>query len=149
MKKLIYILLFTSIFLSCESDEEITYTTPDYISGKWFLKEIGSVNSNNLLVFQPYINDAGCENDNLLLDPSNSFTETNFTATTSGCTNISLNGTYNLNIGARTLTLNYGENQIEQFIVSQLFFEEMLLVAPNDIGVLTYYRYTRNETELQ
>jgi hypothetical protein len=95
MRKILFVFLTFVGLLSCESDDGITYTQPDYLSGKWILKEIGAINQQNVLVYNEYVNDPFCEEkDNLILSNDFTFQQNSFESENTVCQNNQTNGTY-------------------------------------------------------
>lgn len=95
MRKILFVFLTFVGLLSCESDDGITYTQPDYLSGKWILKEIGAINQQNVLVYNEYVNDLFCEEkDNLILSNDFTFQQNSFESENTVCQNNQTNGTY-------------------------------------------------------
>ncbi len=95
MRKILFVFLTFAVLLSCESDDGITYTQPDYLSGKWIVKEIGAINQQNVVVYNEFVNDPFCEEkDNLILSNDFTFQQNSFESENSVCQNSQTNGTY-------------------------------------------------------
>jgi hypothetical protein len=150
MKKIFIILLTITTFLSCESDDGITYVTPDYLSGKWVLDQIGSINAQNVLVYQNYINDEGCEKNNLILNSDGSYEMNDFQLVGLTCENSQQLGSYELN--NNILSLSYideeeeNQNTTDSFtIISLTITEVQISYTENDTEQLVFLKLKKEE----
>ena len=130
MKK--YFLIFLPIFffsLSCEEDDELTFVQENYILGKWFVTEIGTINANNTIVYEDYSNDSECEADNLVLDQDGTYEENDFEFINASCQNEQITGTYILDNNKIVQTYIDGDGQSKQRVLSiiTLTYEEINL----------------------
>ena len=145
MKKIILSLFLLSLFsISCESDDGITYQTPDYLTATWKFNNIGTINAQNVLVYQDYINEATCEADNLRLNADKTFSLNDFTLTGQNCVNESISGTYTLL--NRDLTLIYLVNNIEVktiYSIVSLTNTELVVSTLNDVEQIVFYKLLR------
>jgi hypothetical protein len=146
MKKIILSILIMSVFtISCESsDDDITYKTPDYLSGKWIFKEIGTINAQNVLVYQDYVNEAACEADNLQLNPDKTFSFNDYTTEGIACVNQNFSGSYS--IVNKELILNYTIENIEYediFTIVSLTYDEVTVSGSNDLGEIVFYKLSK------
>ena len=146
MKKIFLSIVFLSLIcLSCESDNDPTYKTPDYISGKWSFVKIGTINPQPVyaVIYQDYQNAANCEKDNLILNTDNTFAVNEFVASGTSCVNTSINGSYTLL--NKDITLSYTVNNVANvklYTIIALTYSE-LTVAENENGVTTFYKLIR------
>lgn len=123
-------LIFLPIFfflLSCEDEEELTFVQENYILGKWFVTEIGTINSNNTIVYEDYINDSECEADNLVLNQEGTYEENDFEFISSSCQNDQITGTYILDNNKIVQTYVDSEGLTKQRVLSiiTLTYEEI------------------------
>ena len=134
MKKVFLIFLPIFFFsLSCEDDDELTFVQENYILGKWFVTEIGTINSNNTIVYEDYINDSECEADNLVLNQEGTYEENDFEFTSSSCQNDQITGTYILDNNKIVQTYIDNEGLTKQRVLSiiTLTYEEINLSYTN------------------
>lgn len=150
MKKLFISLLFISVAsVSCDSEDDgITYTTPDYLSGKWVFSEYGTINDQLYVVYQDYANEATCEADNLELKSDNTFVLSDFSSTLVGtnvvCESEVTNGVFSRE--NRELTLSYTDAGIEYekvFTINALSYNEITLSTVNNLGETEFYKLTK------
>lgn len=145
MKKIILSLIVLSIFsLSCESDDGITYTTPDYISGKWNYNQIGGINENGFVIYESYPNSQTCESDNFVLNTNGTLEINDYTLNGTNCVNAPLAGTYTL--VNKDLTFTYTENNVQVtkvYTIISLTYTEMVIVTPNSLGQSVFYKLKR------
>ncbi len=150
MKKILFSILFLSVVsFSCDSEDDgITYTTPDYLSGRWNFSKIGTINNQNFVIYQNYINETTCEADNLVLRPDNTFALSDFTTvlvgTTPTCESDVINGQFIRQ--NRNLILIYRQNQIDYeitYTINALTYNEITLSTVNNIGETIFYKLTR------
>lgn len=146
MKKIILSILMLSLFtLSCESDDDgITYTTPDYISGKWIFKKIGTVNSQTVLIYQDYPNEATCEADNIVINQDGTFALNDFTTQGTTCVNQGISGNYSLVNKDLTLSYTIENVQYEEVLtIVSLTYDEVTLTGSDDLGQVVFYKLSR------
>jgi hypothetical protein len=146
MKKIILLLLFFSFFLtSCESEEDgITYTTPDYITGKWNFSKIGSINSQSIVIYQDYPNTQTCESDNLILNADGTYEINDFSLQGTNCVSTAQTG--NFILFNKDITVSYTENNIlvtKSYTVISLTYQEMIIVTTNASGQSIFYKLIR------
>jgi len=144
-KLFLYLASLSFILLSCESDNDITYATPDYISGKWVFSKIGTINPQPVysVIYQDYQNDASCDKDNLTLNPDTTFSSNDFAAQGLSCVNTSINGSYTL--VNKDITLSYTQDNvptIETYTITALTYTELTIVG-NQNGTTTFYKLVR------
>ena len=128
MKKVFLTILPIFLFLfSCEEDDELSFVQENYIIGKWFVTEIGTINSNNTIVYEDYINDSECEADNLVLNQEGTYEENDFEFTSSSCQNDQITGTYILDNNKIVQTYIDSEGITKQRVLSiiSLTYEEI------------------------
>ncbi|WP_291118561.1 DUF5004 domain-containing protein [Flavobacterium sp. UBA6135] len=148
MKKIFLILFTISTLLSCESDDGITYTTPDYISGKWVLNQIGSINAQNVLVYQNYINGEGCEKNNYLFNSNGSYEKNEYQLVDAVCQNLQQIGTYEVNSNLIILSYFNEENQnatIDLTIVTLTYTEIQISYTDKDTNELVFLKLKKDE----
>ena len=139
-------LMFLPIFffsLSCEEDEELNFIQENYILGKWFVTEIGTVNSNNTIVYEDYINDSECEEDNLVLNQEGTYEENNFEFISSNCQNDQITGTYILDNNKIVQTYTDSGGQLKQKVLTivALTYEEInLSYTDNEINKIVFLK---------
>jgi hypothetical protein len=145
MKKILLSLLFLSLcFTSCESDDGITYTTPDYISGTWKFDQIGTINNQNFVLYQNYPNSQTCESDNFVLNTNGTLEINDYTLDGTNCVNAPLAGTFTL--VNKDLTFTYTENNVQVtkvYTIISLTYTEMVIVNPNSLGQSVFYKLKR------
>jgi hypothetical protein len=146
MKNIVLSLLFLSFFLiSCESEDNgITYTTPDYITGKWNFSKIGAINSQGNVIYQDYPNTQTCESDNLVLDADGTFEINDFSLQGTNCANAVQSGDYSL--VNKNLTIKYTEASVlvtKVYTILTLTYDEVVVVTTNSLGQLVFYKLTR------
>ena len=147
MKKII-LSIFSLLFLitSCASDDDIVkFVTPDYISGKWFFKEVGTVNGQSVVVYKDYINQETCEQDNLsLVNTDKTFSLSDFMIEGQTCVNKGYTGSFS--IVNRDLKLNYTQenNNIETvYTIVSLTNTDLIISTLNDLGEVTFYKLSK------
>lgn len=139
-------LLFLPIFflsLSCQEDEELTFVQENYILGKWFVTEIGTINANNTIVYEDYISDSECEADNLVLNQDGTYEENDFEFISASCQNNQITGTYILDNNKIVQTYIDGDGQSKQRILSiiTLTYEEInLSYTDSDTSTLVFLK---------
>ena len=147
MKKIIISILFLSIFtISCESDNEIKpYVTPDYITGKWLFKKTGSINAQNVVLYEDYVHAATCEEDNLDLKNGNkTFSLNEYTVTGTNCVNSATTGNFSILNKDLTLTYIVNNNEVKTvFTVVSLTYDELVLSTTNDVNQVVFYKLSR------
>jgi hypothetical protein len=145
MKKIILSLIVLSIFIfSCESDDGITYTTPDYITGKWNFSKIGAINSQGNVIYQDYPNTQTCEQDNLVLNADGTFEINDFSLEGTNCVNAVKSGDYT--IFNKDLTIKYTEASVlvtKVYTILTLTYDEITIVTTNTTGESVFYKLTR------
>lgn len=146
MKKLILsIVCLLLLTTSCESDDSATYTTPDYLSGKWIFKEIGTINSQSVLVYQDYVNQQTCEADNLnLINTDKTFSLNDFMPEGQTCANKGYTGGFS--IVNRDLKLNYTIENIKYedvYSIISLTKTDLIVSTSNDLGIVTFYKLSK------
>lgn len=146
MKKLVLSLLFLSLFLtSCESEDDgITYTTPDYITGKWNFSKIGAINSQGNVIYQDYPNTQTCEQDNLVLNVDGTFEINDFSLEGTSCANTVQSGEYTL--VNKDLTIEYTEATVlvtKLYTIVALSYDEVTIVTTDSMGQALFYKLTR------
>lgn len=108
MKKIFFLFIITlSTFLSsCEEDNGLVdkFEQKNYLIGKWYIKQIGTMNNLNTIVYVNYTNDSTCEGDNYVLTENGTFEENSFEAVGTVCQNFQTNGTYTLDNNILNLT---------------------------------------------
>jgi hypothetical protein len=145
MKKIIVTILFLSLFtLGCESDDDANYTTPDYISGKWFFDKQGTINSQNVVVYQDYVNTPNCEKDNIEFRPDGTYSLNDFEANGTTCVNAVENGNYKLINKDITLTYTEGNVQVKNvFTIVSLTYTDVTIAISNNSGEITFFKLKR------
>lgn len=146
MKKLILsmvcLLLLTT---SCESSDSATYISEDYISGKWVFKEMGTINNLGVVVYQDYINQATCDEDNLNLEnKAKTFSLNNFIKEGQTCVNKGFVGDFS--IVNRDLFLTYTkENTNIETVYSIVSFTktDLIISTSDDLGLVTFYKLSK------
>ena len=146
MKKLILsmvcLLLLTT---SCESNDSATYLSPDFISGKWIFKEVGAINSQSVVVYQEYVNQQNCEEDNLnLLNTDKTFSLNDFMLEGQTCANKGYTGSFS--IVNRDLFLTYTkENTNIESVYSIVSFTktDLIISTSDDLGLVTFYKLSK------
>ena len=146
MKRILLSLLFLSFFLtSCESEDDgITYTTPDYITGKWNFSKIGSINSQSNVIYQDYPNTQTCDSDNLVLNTDGTFEIKDFSLQGTNCVNTVQSGDYTL--VNKDLTIKYTDASVlvtKVYTILTLTYDEVTIVTTNSLGQLVFYKLTR------
>jgi hypothetical protein len=128
MKKVFLTILPIFLFLfSCEGDDELSFVQENYIIGKWFVNEIGTINANNTIVYEDYINDSDCEADHLVLNQEGTYEENDFEFISSSCQNDQITGTYVLDNNKIVKTYVDSEGITKQRVLSiiSLTYEEI------------------------
>lgn len=89
------IIAASSVFISsCERDDDSNFEQANYLVGKWVPVEIGTVNSQNIMLYTPYQNDAACDTDYLSLNADYTFDYADFQEINDICETVSINGSY-------------------------------------------------------
>lgn len=145
MKKLILSLfIFSIVISSCESDNGVTYTTPDYLSGKWNFTKVGNLNAQNSVIYQDYPNTQTCELDNIVFNSNGTYEFNDFSVVSANCVNMVQSGDFT--VFNKDITLSYTEGGIlvtKPYTVIALTYQEMTIVTLNDLGQSVYYKLTR------
>ncbi|HEX8268724.1 MAG TPA: lipocalin family protein [Flavobacterium sp.] len=105
-KSLIYLasgmFCFASL-VSCEGDDDPSYTVPNYLAGNWRLTEIGSLNSQNVLVYTD-VETNGCEFDTVIFGEDYTYDDSDFESVGGNCTETTTTGMYVINNGNIEMT---------------------------------------------
>jgi hypothetical protein len=146
MKRILISLIFISFFLfSCESEDDgITYTTSNYIVGKWNFNKIGSINSQSNVIYEDYPNTQTCEPDNLVFDADGTFEINVFSLQGTNCANTVQSGDYAL--VNKNLTIKYTEASVlvtKVYTILTLTYDEVTVVTTNSLGQSVFYKLTR------
>lgn len=97
MKNIFYIaalVVSTGFVASCEREDDSSFTEPNYLAGKWIPVEMGTVNSQNIMNYMPYENDAECEMDFMVLNENMTFSFSDFEYNGTACETTVLEGDY-------------------------------------------------------
>lgn len=130
MKKvsLIFMSIF-ALFISCDEDDDTTFVQENYLLGKWYVNQIGTINANNTIVYEDYINATDCEHDNLVLNENKTFEENDFEFINSSCQNFQTTGSYEVENNKIVLTYVDSEGVSMEHVLSivTLTYEEINL----------------------
>lgn len=119
MKKVFLIFLSVlPLFISCDDDEDLTFVQENYVLGKWFVNQIGFINENNTIVYEDYINETDCEDDNLTLNQDGTYEENDFEFINSVCQNAQVSGSYTLENNKIILNYINNEGQAKQKVLT-------------------------------
>lgn len=122
---------------SCEDDDTPNYETPNYLLGKWEVRQMGQMSASNIVTYGPVMQPGVCELDNVVFQADQTYTETSFNASGDACTSESTQGSYELVGRDLTLTLADGENTAT---VIALTYETMELSTTDDSGNLVFLK---------
>lgn len=151
MKKINIIVLLAICSLSlnsCEKDTETSFVQKNYLVGKWFATEIGSLNYQGVLSYEPYENNPNCDSDNLILNEDKSFQVNDFEYLNDVCDTFNIDGTYT--VEGNRITLNYTDSEgiavDETRNISSLTFTEMeVSYTDNETNEIVFLKFQREE----
>lgn len=147
--KIVVLLAISSLFLnSCEKEEETNFVQKNYLVGKWVATEIGSLDSQGVLTYEAYENNANCDSDNLILNEDKSFQVNDFEYLNDVCDNFNIDGTYTLE--GNRISLNYTDSEgiavDETRNISILTFTEMeVSYTDNETNEIVFLKFQREE----
>ncbi|HSD15463.1 MAG TPA: hypothetical protein VLB74_12505 [Flavobacterium sp.] len=148
----IFAITVSSIALfSCENDDDTNFVQPNYLAGKWIPVEIGTVDSNNIMLYTPYENDAQCDLDNLLLNGDYSFSNTDFRYNGTTCDSDVTEGTYRKDGKMLVLTTTEEidgvptEVEKSQTLVSLTYDTMEISFTDEDTHELTFVKFSKSE----
>lgn len=144
IKSIIFFALLGIVFNSCDDKEEsVNYIQENYLAGKWIITEEGHMNSQSGIDFAQYVNDATCNNDNIIFNDDMTFATHDFSSVDGSCQDDSVTGSYDrVN---HTLTLTYtvdGEVMHMNYIITKLTATE-LEFNYSDAGELVFLKLTK------
>lgn len=145
MRKLLLLLLFPLIFISCGEDDE-DFVTQNYLVGNWEISQQGTRSPQGVILYTDYVNNTNCK-DNYIFNADFSFESNDYT-TTEPCVSTKITGTYDRL--STFVTLNYtvqvGETQQEQsttLTVISLTYTEAVLAYTNDVNEVVYLKLVK------
>lgn len=137
---------FFILFISCDEDDDITFVQEDFVVGKWTLSQIGAINAQNTIVYEDYVNNTTCEDDNLVFNENDTFEENDFELINSTCQNLQTNGTFE--VINNKIILSYMMNGIEMkqtlTIVTLTYVEITLSYTDSDTNQLVFLKLNKN-----
>jgi len=145
-KRIFYLAAVAIGFLSlssCEENEDNdpTYVIPNYLAGKWELKQTGSLNSRNILSYEDVAINENCEYDNLVFGADNSFSENDYEFG-STCELESLSGVYSLVDG--NIIVNYTDVEEDLVLdVVSLNDTQLEIVYTDEANQLVFLKFTK------
>ncbi len=149
MKKInILFLALTSLFLtSCDEDSETNLIPKNYLAGKWVATEVGTLNAVGALVYTDYVNNAECDNDNIVLNENFTYTANDFEFEDAECVNYNISGTYTLS--GSNLVLKYidefDEEVVETRRITNLTYTEMEINSTDsETNQVVFLKLTKN-----
>jgi len=92
--KLSFALSALILSVSCEKEDDSNFDQKNYLSGKWAPVEMGELDTENILTYLPYENDAECDSDNIVLNENMTFNFSDFQYNGTTCDEFLLEGTY-------------------------------------------------------
>lgn len=140
MKKLSLMAFAASLMFAttaCEDDDTPNYETPNYLLGKWELRQMGQMSASNIVTYGPVMQPGVCELNNIVFEADQSYTETSFEATGDACASESTQGEYEL-VG-RDLKLTMPDGETTATVIA-LTFEAMELSTTDDSGNLVFLK---------
>lgn len=91
----LFLIVASTVFIgSCERDDDANFEEKNYLVGKWVPISIGTVNSQNIMLYTPYQNDAACDSDFLSLNANYTFDYADFQEVGGICETTGINGSY-------------------------------------------------------
>lgn len=149
MKKfnIIFLAVFTLFLSSCEEDSETNLVPKNYLAGKWVPTKMGTLNAIGKIIYVDYVNNAECDNDNLLLNENFTYTANDYEFEGSECVNYNINGSYTLN--GSNLVLKYlndfDEEVVETRRITNLTYTEMEInYTDSETNQIVFLKLTKN-----
>ncbi len=127
---------------SCEDDDTPNYETPNYLLGKWELRQTGQMSASNIVSYGPVQQPGICALDNLVFDADNSYSQTAHEVAGEACNAETTEGTYAL-VG-RDLTLQMGNESVSATVIS-LTFQNMEISTSDADGNLLFLKLRKAE----
>lgn len=150
-KKFIYIalVLIGSLgVVSCDEEDDTTFVSPNYLVGKWNLAQVGTLNSQNVLVYQN-VDNSNCAADSYTFGADYNFTASDFTYDGTTCTEDAGTGTYEIIPG--NLVLEFADEiatdtlpgETRTMTLRSLSDVSLELINSNQAGAITFYKYSK------
>lgn len=147
MKKIsLFVIAVFTLCISCEEDDDTTFVQENYVLGKWSLNQIGFITPQNTILYEDYVNNTECEDDNLVFNENNTFEENDFELVNSACQNLQTTGSFD--VDNNKINLLYTENG-ETFtqtltIVSLTFVDIILSYTDTETNQLVFLKLNKN-----
>lgn len=98
-KILLFTFLIGFLFMACEGEDDSIQTPTNYLLGTWEITEIGGLNANNLLVYEPIETEGPCGFDSFTFQTNDRLIYTEYTSDDDvSCNTYTNNGGYLLDV---------------------------------------------------
>ena len=146
-KKLILpvVLMFSLLgVVSCEEEDDTAYVAPNYIAGRWSLAEVGTLNGQNVLNYEP-LADNDCDAEEIIFNEDYTFDTTTSQFEDTNCVTVSREGTYAFAPGNVIFNYSNAASSADTLMVSlrTLTDREMVLVTNDENNAIQFLKYAK------
>lgn len=134
-----------ALCISCDDDDDNTFVQEDFVLGKWYLNQIGSINAQNKVVYVDYVNTTDCEDDNLVFNEDNTFEENDFELINSTCQNLQNTGTFDVQSNKIILSTMVDGVAMEQTytIVSLTYVDITITYTDTETNKIVFLKFLK------
>ena len=134
-----------ALCISCDDDDDNTFVQEDFVLGKWYLNQIGSINAQNKVVYVDYVNTTDCEDDNLVFNEDNTFEENDFELINSACQNFQNTGTFDVQSNKIILSIMVDGVAMEQTytIVSLTYVDITITYTDTETNKIVFLKFLK------
>lgn len=146
MKKItLLVMAVFALCISCDDDDDNTFVQEDFVLGKWYLNQIGSINAQNKVVYVDYVNTTNCEDDNLVFNEDNTFEENDFELINSTCQNLQNTGTFDVQSNKIILSTMVDGVAMEQTytIVSLTYVDITITYTDTETNKIVFLKFLK------
>lgn len=146
MKKItLLVMAVFALCISCDDDDDNTFVQEDFVLGKWYLNQIGSINAQNKVVYVDYVNTTDCEDDNLVFNEDNTFEENDFELINSTCQNLQNTGTFDVQSNKIILSTMVDGVAMEQTytIVSLTYVDITITYTDTETNKIVFLKFLK------
>lgn len=134
-----------ALCISCDDDDDTAFVQEDFVLGKWYLNQIGSINAQNKVVYVDYVNTTDCEDDNLVFNEDNTFEENDFELINSTCQNLQNTGTFDVQSNKIILSTMVDGVAMEQTytIVSLTYVDITITYTDTETNKIVFLKFLK------
>ncbi|MDD2984971.1 hypothetical protein [Flavobacterium sp.] len=146
MKKItLLVMAVFALCISCDDDDDTAFVQEDFVLGKWYLNQIGSINAQNKVVYVDYVNTTDCEDDNLVFNEDNTFEENDFELINSTCQNLQNTGTFDVQSNKIILSTMVDGVAMEQTytIVSLTYVDITITYTDTETNKIVFLKFLK------